>query len=307
MRASERASRILDATGLAVLAARVPRGSVLVLDYHRIGTPPGDGADESWSATAEDLHAQLEFLTRHFEVIAPSEIPAALDGRCGRFAAVTFDDGYRDSHDVALPILSELGIPAAFFVCTGFLDRGGTAWWDEIATLMSSDPGAAAAAIEHYKSLPADQAERFLRRLRARANGHDRPASPRWLTWPQVRRLHAAGMEIGGHTVTHPILSRLSAGEQRHQIAECARRLEEMLGEPMRLFAYPVGRPESFDATTQALLRQEGVELAFSCYGGLASRRDWNPLDARRIPIGRTVSPSRFRALAAMPSVFGRV
>jgi peptidoglycan/xylan/chitin deacetylase (PgdA/CDA1 family) len=111
------------------------------------------------------------------------------------------------------------------------------------------------------------------------------------MTWDMARELHAAGMSIGGHTVTHPVLARLPAERQREEIEGCARRLREELGVAMRWFAYPVGARDTFTPLTQRLLRDCGVELAFSYYGGFARPSRWNPLDVPRVHVDSALAP----------------
>ena len=100
---------------VAAAASRID--AVVVLAYHRIGSPGDDGDPEIWSATADELDRQLELVSERFEVIAPSQVGAAL-ARSGRYAAITFDDGYRDFLEEALPVLAAHEAPAALFVCS---------------------------------------------------------------------------------------------------------------------------------------------------------------------------------------------
>jgi peptidoglycan/xylan/chitin deacetylase (PgdA/CDA1 family) len=115
-----------------------------------------------------------------------------------------------------------------------------------------------------------------------------------------------AGMSMGGHTVTHPILSSLEPREQRDEIETCARRIAEELGTPMRLFSYPVGWPSTFDAVTRTCLREQGVEFAFSQYGGFQRAGEWDPYDLRRATIGETTTIPVLNAMTTAPRLFAR-
>ncbi|MGB2710613.1 MAG: polysaccharide deacetylase family protein, partial [Conexibacter sp.] len=135
---TDRAAAALDARWLRALLARLPlwRG-VLVLNYHRVGDGSATPWDHTlWSATAEGFDAQLTFLARHAEVVGPDDLPALAAGRRGRRVLLTFDDGYRDNHEIAYPLLRRHGLQATFFLATGFLDRPHVAWWDEIAWMV---------------------------------------------------------------------------------------------------------------------------------------------------------------------------
>jgi peptidoglycan/xylan/chitin deacetylase (PgdA/CDA1 family) len=280
---------------------------VLVLNHHRIGDPAHSPWDRSlWSATAERLDRQLRTLARHAEVIGPEELEHAVRAAPARRVLLTFDDGYRDNHALALPLLRAHRLTATFFIASGFLDEPRVAWWDEIAWIVRhaaragagrggpADPVGAriAALVARYKRLPAGQGERFLDELAAALRSPRRRAregDAQWMTWDMVRELRAAGMSIGGHTVTHPVLAPLSRARQREEIAGCARRLHEELGEPMRWFAYPVGGRGTFTPATRALLRESGVELAFSFYGGFAAPARFDPLDVPRVHVDARV------------------
>ncbi len=310
---------------------------VLVLNYHRIGDSEGQPWDHAlWSVSAEDLDDQLETLARCTEVIDPCEVTAAMSAGRGRRVLVTFDDGYRDNYELAFPLLRKHGLPAVFFLTTGFLDGSLMSWWDEIAWMVrrsGSDarhvaamPGASllpagvsfatsnhdatiVKLIASYMALPDGTGQRFLHEL-AGASGSGRCGASDveglWMTWEMAREMHAAGMSIGGHTVTHPVLARLSVERQRQEITACARRLDEEVGVAMRWFAYPLGARDTFTPLTQETLRNYGVELAFSFYGGFVRPSRWDPLDVPRVNVGRGLSARLLVTALAWPRVFVR-
>jgi peptidoglycan/xylan/chitin deacetylase (PgdA/CDA1 family) len=100
------------------------------------------------------------------------------------------------------------------------------------------------------------------------------------------------------------VLARLSAERQREEIAACAERLGEELGEPMRWFAYPVGGRDTFTSATKEILRNRGVELAFSFYGGFVRPSRWDPLDVPRIHVGRALTLRLMASRASLPRPF---
>jgi len=341
----ERAAALLGAPGLASLVRRLPRWrGAVVLNYHRVGDRSGQPWDRTlWNADADTFDTQLAAVARDADVIAPEDLPGlARDRRRGRHVLLTFDDGYRDNYEVAYPLLRRHGLTATFFPCVGFLDGARTAWWDELAWMVRNAPrdsitragaqsasgsgagggGASealalgpeedatiAALVADYKALPASETERFLDFV-ADATGAGRcdasAAAQLWMTWDMVREMRSSGMSFGGHTVTHPILARLSAERQGQEIARCGERLAQELGEPMRWFAYPVGSPDTFTTDTRRLLRDAGVELAFSFYGGFARFARWDPLDVPRIHVGAGHDPALMRATVMLPRLFAR-
>lgn len=318
-------TRIATAVRRAVGSAWRWHG-VLGLNYHRIGDGRASRFDRGlWSATVDGFDRQLGWLKARFDVIAPRDIPDALRVRRGRHALVTFDDGYEDNFSAAFPVLRRHGLPASFFVATGFVDRPRLPWWDEIAWMVRSSPRAGVevpgflapvaydepdrerairALLRTYYHLPASRGAAFLEAAGvATGSGRfpDGDGGRVWMTWDELREMKAGGMTIGGHTVHHPILSRMPRDDQWREISGCARRLEAELGEPMRAFAYPGGLRDAFDADTRACLREAGVQAAFSYYGGFRPPSAWDDLDIPRIAVEQHMTFAEFRAEVLAP------
>lgn len=329
----DRAAETVARPGIRHLARRAPgwRG-LLVLNYHRVGQTTGQPWDHTlWSASAEGLEEHLATLARHAEVIGPDDVESAIrGGGRGRRVMLTFDDGYRDNFDLAYPLLRRYGMSATFFLTTGFLDRPVVPWWDEIAWMvrhasverMEADgwldglrdldlarcDAAIAELVAACKRLPSERTAAFLDHI-AQACGSGRcttGAQELWMTWDMAREMRKGGMSIGGHTVTHPVLSSISLDSQQEEIDACGERLEEELGEAMRWFAYPVGSAETFTQDTKRVLRERGVRLAFSFYGGHGRFSRWDPLDIPRVHVGQSHGAEMLHAMVLMPGLFAR-
>ena len=128
----------LSISGLGAMLRRLPCwDGVVILSYHRIGdASESDLYRTLWGATPEELDAQLRRIKRWSEIIAPQDFNQALLATPGRRVMVTFDDGYRDLYELALPVLEANAVRAAMFLCSGFIDGKATAWWDEIAWML---------------------------------------------------------------------------------------------------------------------------------------------------------------------------
>jgi peptidoglycan/xylan/chitin deacetylase (PgdA/CDA1 family) len=338
---SERVAALLDTRGLRELLARVPAWhGALVLNYHRIGNAGAQPWDRTlFSATAERLDAQLAVLAREADVVGPADLPSLVAAGRGRHVLLTFDDGYRDNHELAFPLLRRHGLTATFFLATGFIDAPHAAWWDEIAWMArratsaqvpagewlstpvplapaaegaaadATRDAAAAALVRVYKALPAARADAYLDFL-AEATGTGRcdadAVAEMWMTWEMARELRDGGMTIGGHTVTHPLLARVPVERQEEEVAGCKRRLGDELDDPMRWFSYPVGSPDAFTATTQEILRRNDVELAFSFHGGWVGGTVLDAFDVPRVHVGPQMDPARLRATLRLPQLFAR-
>jgi len=278
----------------ALAAARLGRPRCLsVLIYHRVL------AERDWmrpgEPTAEEFTWQMRLLGRHFNVLPLADaVQMMKDGRLPpRAACVTFDDGYADNATVALPILKRYGIPATVFVSAGYLD-GGRMWNDTIVEALRTHPDkhldlgdiglpgytlgdntarrhAAYDIIRRSKYQEMARRDEVAARV-AQASGL-LPADL-MMTTAQLRTLHQQGIEIGGHTVSHPILARLPVARAREEIAQGKAALEALIGAPLRLFAYPNGQPD-MDYTDDhvALVKEAGFVAAVSTNWGVSDRR----------------------------------
>jgi peptidoglycan/xylan/chitin deacetylase (PgdA/CDA1 family) len=335
--------RTLTVTGgMKALQTLPVWNGLLVLNYHRIGTPTDSRFDEAlWSATQDDFDRQVRLLKDGFDLIGVSELATVLsdleNGRrrplkSSRFAMITFDDGYIDNYKLAYPVLKANDASAVFFIATGFIDKPRLPWWDEIAwmvrssrresltlteswldePLMFSQPDRRAVInrlLKFYYRLDGSRTEPFLNGI-AEATGSGRApkeaADGQWMDWGMIREMSVAGMDFGAHTVTHPILANLTAEDQGMEVCESRLRLENQLNRPITSLSYPVGNRESFNDDTRAALSQYGFDWAFSYYGGHSSGADVDRYDIPRVAVESDVSMADFRSYCALPHVFAR-
>lgn len=291
---------------------------LLVLGWHNaeatpfFPSPPG--------ACARGLARQLGALARAANVVPLDTALAALaQGRSlpSRAVALTFDDGYRDNLETAMPILRRLGLPATFFLVPGLLDREVRPWWEVLAWgfseataaevewsggVVPAGPGDASrtamlAIAEDLKDLDAaarDEAiDGLLARLRPR--GSEDEVRELFLDWAGARSL-AAGASIGSHTMRHVILSREPAGEQAQDLRRSREVLEEGLDVRISTLAYPNGGPRDYDADTLAGAQAAGYRGAVTTIEGW-NRRDTPPLEMRRFVMDPVRGRGGLRAL----------
>jgi peptidoglycan/xylan/chitin deacetylase (PgdA/CDA1 family) len=219
------------------------------------------------------------------ERLASGSLPA-------RTACITFDDGYADNLTVATPILKRHGLTATFFVASSFLD-GGRMWNDTIIEAVRSaqgdtlDLGRLGLGILPVGT-PKERSQAamsVIRTVRYRLP-HERAAIVEALanevaadlpdnlmmTSEMLRKLRDAGMSIGGHTKSHPILASTDEAMARHEIVEGKAQLEAILGDPVQLFAYPNGKPSSdYHAAHVRMVREAGFTAAVSTAWGTAT------------------------------------
>lgn len=262
-----------------------------VLIFHRVLPEVDPLSPDEMHASRFD--ALVGTLVHFFNVLPMDEALSRL--RAGtlptRSVAITFDDGYADNYTIACPILIKHGVKATFFVASGFLD-GGIMWNDVAREALRSfrgdrldlswlDLGVCSVATEAERHR---LTETLLPKLKYLTPEGRRTALTRligdtgaripddlMLTTAQLQGLQAAGMEIGGHTMDHPILAVLSEAEARQQMADNRTHLTRLLGRAPRYFAYPNGRPEQdYLAVHPRIARELGYEAAFTTSYGSA-------------------------------------
>jgi peptidoglycan/xylan/chitin deacetylase (PgdA/CDA1 family) len=283
--------------GKALMRVLSPGGrhGLSILIYHRVLAHK----DPLFPAEVDrvEFDDQVRLLKSMFNIIPL--IDAVRHARAGtlppRAACITFDDGYADNAEVALPVLQQHNVPATFFIATGFLN-GGRMWNDTVIELVRRAPGetldassvglgihplvsipqrqaAIAALIGQLKYLSLEERLAQVTRL-VDILKIDLPCDL-MMTSAQVNKLHGAGMEIGGHTVNHPILAKLPPAMARAEILEGKRALEAIIGDQVRLFAYPNGKPGAdYRAEHVAMVGELGFEGAVSTAWGASKNND---------------------------------
>ena len=291
----------------------VPRFAILC--YHRVGT---GGVPLYSELPAEMFEAQMRHLKKNYRVISLDRMiqeisdPASL----APTVAITFDDGYRGLYTEAFPILRKYNIPATVFLTVEPIETCSVAWYDRIFLALHVAP-------QNVLEITLDQPRRFelsspSARMRAAVEiiTWFRSVSPqrrkegcaalekqiqlpadalrdRMLAWDQIQTMHRAGISFGGHTMTHPVVSRLSPTELDWEISESTRILEQKLDAPVRHFAFPFGKRDECSDAAIRLLAQRGYHSAGTTEWGLNSTGSDSFL-LRRIQIGEIGSLAMF-------------
>lgn len=290
-----------------LLWPRGTKGRLAVLIYHRVLAAPDPL--RPWDVDHAQFDRQMRLLKGRFEVLPLREgVQRLRDGTLPPLAvSITFDDGYRDNHAQALPILERYGLPATFFIATGYLD-GGCMWNDMVIEAVRREGGVLdleeaglgrhavkslaeklaviKSLLPKLKYLPFAVRDGISRRLAKKAGVTD--IAEIMMSSDQVRALRAAGLAIGAHTVRHPILANETLADARQDIAQSKRFLEDLLQAPVDAFAYPNGRPgKDYRVEHIELLKQAGFRYAVSTAWGIADREADNYQLPRMLPWDR--------------------
>jgi peptidoglycan/xylan/chitin deacetylase (PgdA/CDA1 family) len=284
-------------SGLHRLARKATRGRGVILTFHRVRAQPplSYAPNRQLEITPEFLDLALSVVRREgFELVSLDEARRRIgDPKSAAFAALTFDDGYRDTRDVALPVLERHGAPFTVYCATGFIDGGARLWWLELEEairrldavdaaiaggrlrLDTRSPDAKTAAFERIywilRGRPEPELLDVVEGL-ARSAGveRERLADRLFMSWSDLEALSRHPLAtIGAHGITHRRLAQWSAAEAHSEMAGSKSGLESRLGIAVRHFAYPVGDSTSAGPREFQLAREIGFETAVTTRPGM--------------------------------------
>lgn len=263
-------------------------GKFQILLYHRVLANPDPL--RPWEVCAQTFRQHMQILQRYYTVLSLSDALERLRRKTlpPQAVVITFDDGYEDNVSVALPILQQFGFHATFFIATGFLN-GQIMFNDAViesirqvqspyldltrldlgqyALLSNEDKNKAIISIiKKIKHLSQSNRQRLVEAITHQTQG---TLPQLMMTSEGVKALHRAGMMIGAHTVTHPILTTLTPQQARQEIADSKVQLESMIGQELRYFAYPNGYPQrDYQAEHRNMVKALGFEAACATWWG---------------------------------------
>lgn len=285
--------------GSLIGAFRARARRVLVLRYHALGPPEQVAAYASpgISVTPERFEEQIAFLASRYDVIDLDTALARIRGDIApssrRGVVITFDDGYRDNHEYALPILRRHGATGTFYVVAGSVWPAPPVWTVRLRRILdrpgrppgtgpapfpvdlsdSEATGRSVRALTRWlRGLPAALREQRMNEL-AVWLGRDQALGDRvMMDAAELKAMTEAGLTIGAHTLTHPLLPEVPAEEARHELVDGKARLEALVGGRVVHLSYPnPGSGAQHDATVRAIARDAGYTTATTSTGGLMS------------------------------------
>ncbi len=322
---------------------RRSRGASLV--YHEVFPDGGDRPHTSTQITVGDLKRQLEFIASNLCALPIDEFVGGLRRSCLPAGAclVTFDDGFADNCDIALPLLRRLDIPATFFIASGYVTGGQPyeadalhdvlklahdqdrveldyrPWGGPTLTLSYSGTGRSSSyfrVVGIYKRQIRHVHRRAFIEYTAERFGVS-SASLRWpamLTPSQVRQLADAGMTIGSHTEWHASLAAEGVEEYVRQLRVSRQVLRDVSGQSVDYFSYPYGDPE-YCLSAWPHVRDAGYSAAFMACGLVSKMRLGPYLIDRQATSGGVaglcasllgLKPSQFRQRRALSHSLAR-
>ncbi|WAC89723.1 polysaccharide deacetylase family protein [Mycobacterium sp. Aquia_213] len=317
------AAGMLCAAGVPALARRRHRDALAIVMFHGVEDEPLSPA--CWHVLdSARYRRQLEYIREHFNVLPLEEALERLAAGTlpPRAMAITFDDGTRNLATHAVPVLRELGLPAAVFLATGPMGSDETLWpdrlWLAIARTSATEADLSAlglgtrsldgtasrgavyaAAVARLKDLADAQRIAVLDEILGALDDGGAGGPFRMLSWDEAREMADDGLvTLYPHTVTHPILARCNDDKVEREIADSCATLERETGLTPTIFAYPNGRLQDFDARAKDALRRRGVRWALSTTLGFADR-GCDPMALPRLAVGSDSSFGYFRLMVS--------
>ncbi len=324
-------TNLILSAGAIRIGRQIWARSLTVLNYHRIDDPHRKGFDSfrpNVSAHPVEFDHQMEYLSRWFNVVSLREVVNWLNGHHilpPHAALITFDDGYLDNYTIAYPILQRYKFPAVIYLTTGHIDTDAPFYWDiaahcflhtKVDRILFPDgkehfwknqtelTRISKSWINSMKALPEMEKQTWVSGLPEQLNVSVPHNFFRdlMMNWDQVREMFNNGIEFGGHTMNHPILTRISLDQARTEIEGSKAKIEKELGQSIFSFAYPNGMQTDLNTDIQKIVGNAGYKVAFTLQNGPASLREvkLNPLTIRRVFISHSHTLSQFSAITSM-------
>ena len=300
-----------------------------IFNYHRIATAPGQQTafdDNLYGPDAATFRDELITMKTIADPVSENDLISFFNNGTPlpkRGFMITFDDGYRDNFDLALPILRELNIPAIFFVPTEAIEKRKLGWWDQIHWFFKQTKKSqivvggetfkvvrpindlAETFSEKMKALDADETKTLIMELSEAcevAPPSKEVSDAELMSWEQIIEADRLGIAIGGHSHTHRVLSCLDIETQKMELKISKQILEAKLGKPIRSVAYPVGGYEHFHRETMCLARECGYDLGFSFLTGVNQMKSLEPFNIKRM--GHQNDPAIYAGVINFPWIF---
>ena len=279
-----------------------------ILLYHGVTKFNSEGIENisGKHMEAKEFDKQMKWLSENKNVVTLKEVNNTPDS-----VAITFDDAFKNVHDVALPILKKYDLPATFFITTGFVGTDKIFWVDKVEHMINYSKNTILeldlytrtffpVLTKEGKLNSMNSIKAFLKKAKPKIRDriiNDMKLQTDWneeklaenyetLSWGDVRNLDdTPKYEVGGHSENHEILSYLSSDELNYEVKHCLETLSNQLQRTVDSFSYPEGQEEHYNKEVISVLKNNGVTICPSAIDGVVDGSDDN-FNLKRMMIG---------------------
>lgn len=314
--------------------------SIKIVVYHRIlaDLPCEDFPFDSdlVSATVDEFRQQMHYLTQNYDVISFSDVDDFI--RTGKGlpknpVLVTLDDGYVDNYEFAFPVIREYQVPSTLFITTDYMDSDKTFWFDWLACIVFGCKEKYLYLGEEYGSYDLSGSRSYrtevfykIIRLLCQVDNQERLSLldemnnrygdtydnldeglkdlSRPMRWWQVRKMSDAGVCIGSHTKSHPILSRLNKVELLNELVQSKKNIEQNINKEVTVIAYPNGQKKDYTVEVKELAGRAGYRFGVNYIHGVNKVGQLHSLDLNRLHVYPSHDMNMFKMVLSKPSMF---
>jgi peptidoglycan/xylan/chitin deacetylase (PgdA/CDA1 family) len=279
---SRRALRVMRSGGMFSVTRALSARMARILMYHNFC---GWGEDPD-ALNVEGLRRQFSYLRQHFRVVPLSQLAesAASARKLDKnLVALTIDDGRRNCYEFFFPLLKEFGLTATFFVVSSFIRGEDWIWTDKVIWLSEQSqsreelvPGKLDGVFRSLNRMRPEERNASIKAMATRIGASlptSAPAKYQPCSWSELREMADSGlMEIGSHTVTHPILSSITDEESWNELILSKSQIEEGIGRTVNCFCYPNGMPRDYRPSQVQQVEQAGYACSVIAEFGMVTR-----------------------------------
>jgi len=302
MTAKSKIIKSLGPIGLYALIRWLMRKSPRILMFHRFSAGPKQNC-----VSSTELEKQIIYLKERFNILPLSQLRQCIvQGKQtpNNSIVLTVDDGYRDFYEVAYPVLKKHGVPATLYVTSGFVNEELWLWPDQITWLLNSvseinktiELGEKNAKNIEITAINNSNRQQIWSQVISYLLSVDDKTKREWIvyfaeqlgkplpkrapseyaacSWQQLTEMQQNGIEIGGHTHTHPSLGQVDDEQLQTELNTCMQFLDEKLGKQERDFCFPNGQPNDYNEAVKKATQESGFKSSVTAFYDVLGTQD---------------------------------
>lgn len=299
------------------------KNRIIILMYHRIcklNNIHDFKLDVDYLITSEEFERQIAYISKNYNAISFDDFTEYHKSKAKspkNSVIITIDDGYKDCYTNVYPILKKYNIPAMFFIATDYIDSQELYWWDKVAYAINTTNRSSFSIPElgtytlgnqvkrlkvkrdickKLRRLTEETKNRIINKLINTLNVDSEEIKDLFLTWKEIKEMTENGMDFGGHSCSHAILTKVPYEQAEYEIMGSKRAIETQINKKVNFFSYPSGTLNDFDASIKKILENNGFNAAVTTIHGINKLNNETDLyTLKRIDINDSTSIYLFK------------